>query len=400
LAAAAGIALSLVPIMVTLIVTDGMIRGITERFQELGTGHIQVRPTTSAYDIGITPKDATPLAESVAGVRGAWNEIDGLGIILGLQGKTGVTVRAIDPSFWSDNGSKRYLAVKSGRSTFNTDKDVLLGSALAAKVGAKVGSTLRIMTLHKTANGKTLPKTQLFTVAGIVEAGYHEIDSMWCLLTFNAGEKLLDPALSDSYLVVKITDPWHDVDIVAARLNSALGGLFRAYTWPQIQSAQYRSYQTTRQLLLFIMALIVLVAAVNVSAATAMLVIARERDIAVLKTCGAGPGALTAVFVFASGMTGALGAVLGIGAGLALGVNINALIRGLERFVNIWTERFNAGRFTLLDPDFYLQVIPIVINWQTVALIGVFTVVCSLAASFFPAARAGAMKPVALLRKA
>jgi len=163
--------------------------------------------------------------------------------------------------------------------------------------------------------------------------------------------------------------------------------------------SQYSSYESTRQMLLLIMALIVIVAAVNVSSATSMLVIERQRDIAVLKVTGASVRGVTGVFLWGSFLTGLCGAIIGIAAGLLLGNFINPLIRSLEKLLSFFTGLFNGSEVKILDPGFYLETIPIIINWPTVFLIGCFTILCSVAASWLPAHKAGKLKPMELLRK-
>jgi lipoprotein-releasing system permease protein len=147
------------------------------------------------------------------------------------------------------------------------------------------------------------------------------------------------------------------------------------------------------------MALIVIVAAVNVSSATSMLVIERQRDIAVLKAAGASPRGIETVFLWGSFLTGTLGALAGIGAGLLLGRFINEAIRGLEKLLSFFSGLFRGGEVRLLDPGYYLETIPVIIDWTMVFLIGLFTILCSVAASWIPARRAGKLKPLDLLRK-
>src|SRR5215510_11975256 len=96
--AAAGIAVSLVPIIVTLIVADGMIRGITDRYLELGTGHLQVFSLSGA----VNDESAIEAIKRLDGVRGVWPEQRGMGVIAGRSGRTGVTVRSVESSFWDD----------------------------------------------------------------------------------------------------------------------------------------------------------------------------------------------------------------------------------------------------------------------------------------------------------
>jgi lipoprotein-releasing system permease protein len=391
--AAAGIALSLVPIMVTLIVADGMIKGITDRYLELGTGHIQV------YDYLNTGWEGPPYFPEIPGLRGVWRERSGLAIVMGSAGKAGTTVWAIESSFWADSGSRKFLKVTEGSAELEGDNEVLLGEELARIVGAETGKNVYIMSVQLGASGRNIPRTAPFKVRGIVSSGYRELDALWCILSYPGGGLILDPALSRDCLVLKIDDPYRKAGETAGIIAGELGPGYGVYTWKDLQRSQYSSYESTRQLLLFIMALIVLVAAVNVSSATGMLVIERRQDIAVLKAAGASPAATSRVFLCAGFLTGLSGVILGSSLGLLIGVFINQLIRGLESVLSFFSSAFHGGEVRILDSGYYLEEIPIVINWKTVALIGVFTLLCSLAASWFPARRAGKIPPIELLRR-
>lgn len=389
--AAAGIALSLVPIIVTLVVADGMIRGITDRYIELGTSHIQV------YDFLEDDIDAGLAAARDDGfVRGVWRERQGLGIIVGSHGRVGATVRAVDPAFWDDPGSRAFLKVVSGGVVLETNRDALLGEALAESLNAEPGSIIRLMTVRVNEDGSNIPRLTLFTVKGIISSGYRELDSLWCIINYDAGSELLSPELYRSFLLVKTNDPHRDADTAALRLSARLGPGYGVYTWKQLERSLYSSFRSTRQMLIFIMAILVLVAAVNVSSATSMLAIERQRDIAVLKTCGASPGNTRAVFLWGSFFTGLAGALAGGAAGLLIGVFINQIIRGLEALINAVA---GIRGLWLLDPEYYLEEIPIVIDWITVLAIVLFTIGCSVFASWLPARRAGKLKPLEILRR-
>ncbi|MDR0730102.1 MAG: ABC transporter permease [Treponema sp.] len=391
--AAAGIALSLIPIMVTLIVADGMIRGITDRYLELGTGHIQV------YDYLSLSGEELPALPEIPGLRGVWRERSGLGVIMGSAGKAGTTVWAIESSFWADSGSRKFLKTLEGSADLEGDNEVLLGEELARTIGAETGKNIYIMSVQLGASGRNIPRTVPFRVKGIVSSGYRELDALWCILSYSGGERILDPAFSQDCLVLKIDDPYYKADSTAASIAAELGAGYGVYTWKDLQYSQYSSYESTRQLLLFIMALIVLVAAVNVSSATGMLVIERRQDIAVLKAAGASPAATSRIFLCAGFLTGLTGIVFGGSLGLLIGFFINQLIRGLESVLSFFSSIFRGGEVKILDSGYYLETIPIIINWRTVALIGIFTLVCSVLASWLPARRAGKTPPIELLRK-
>lgn len=390
--AALGIALSLVPIVVTLVVADGMIRGITERYLELGSYHLQ------AADRRTGGEPATELSSvaAIPGVRGAWPERQGLGIAVGTKGKSGATVRAVSDAFLRDGGTARYLRSVEGEAVFSGDNDVVLGEELARKIGARTGDTVRLMTARTTAEGRTIPRVTAFVVRGVVSSGYRELDALWFFVPYEAGKRALSPEASRSFIGVKLDDPHKNVDAAAMALGEALPRGFSTYTWYELQRSQYESYESTRQLLLFIMGLVVLVAAVNVASATSMLAVERRRDVAILKGFGAAPGDTTRVFLFGALLTGVAGAVLGISAGLILSLNVNALIGAAEIVLGFFS-RGDAVR--LLDPEYYLETIPVAVDWTAIFVIGAGTTACSVLAAWAPARRAGGTRPLEILRK-
>ncbi len=319
--------------------------------------------------------------------------------LAGKGGKTGVTVRAVDPSFWTEPGSAAFLEVIDGVPAPATDRDILLGETLSLNIEAKVGDTVRLMTIRQGEGGRQLPAMSSFTVRGIVSSGYNELDALWCIVSAEGGQRVLSPEQSSSSLLVKIDDPYKNADAFSWSLYSELGNSFNIYTWKDLLRSQYSSYESTRQLLLFIMALIVIVAAINVSSATSMLVLERQRDIAILKVTGSGVKGVTDIFLMGSLLTGLTGGIIGISLGLLIGVNINTIIRSLENILSFFSHLFNGTDVKILDPGFYLQTIPIIVDRTAVLMIGLFAVLCSLLASWIPARRAGKLKPMELLRK-
>ena len=393
--AAAGIAVSLIPIMITLIVADGMIRGITDRYLELGTGHLQVFNFLGSVNNENTIKKI----KEIDGIRGVWPEQRGTGVLAGKNGRTGVTVRSIESSFWDDPRSSGFLKIIEGEQKPETERDIVLGETLALNIGARVGDSVRLMTVRTGETGIPSPRSASFTVSGIISYGYNELDAIWCVLNSEGGMRILSNEQDESSLIVKIDDPYKNADDFFWKIAMELGGGHSVYTWKTLLRSQYSSYETTRQLLLFIMALIVIVAAVNVSSATSMLVLERQRDIAILKVSGANISGVTGVFLWGGFLTGLFGSIIGLTLGLLLGININSVLRSLEKILSFFSSLFNGNEIKILDPGFYLETIPIIINWTDVLFIGLFAVICSVISSWIPASRAGKLKPMELLRK-
>jgi lipoprotein-releasing system permease protein len=330
-------------------------------------------------------------------VRGAWPERQGLGIAVGPAGKAGATVRAVSPAFLTDGGTGQYLRTVSGTSSVAGANDAVLGEELARKIGARPGDTVRLMTARTTPEGRTIPRMSAFTVRGIVSSGYRELDSLWFFVPYEAGKRALSAEASRAFIGVKLEDPYNGADSAAAALSEVLPRGFSVYTWYELQRAQYESYQSTRQLLLFIMGLVVLVAAVNVASATSMLAVERRRDIAILKGVGAAPGDTTRIFLVSALLTGIVGAAAGLAVGTLAAVNVNGIIRAAEGVLAFFARGGEPVR--LLDPGYYLETIPVEIDWRALAGIGAATVACSVLAAWAPARRAGGARPLDILRK-
>ena len=148
--AATGIAVSLIPIIITLIVADGMIRGIIDRYLELGTGHLQIFNWFAPEEL----EDPAEKIRGFAGVKGLWPEQRSMGVLMGKGGKTGATVRSVEPSFWESGG---YLKTLAGVSKPESERDMVLGENLASAIGAEVGDTVRLMTIRTHPAGRSLP---------------------------------------------------------------------------------------------------------------------------------------------------------------------------------------------------------------------------------------------------
>jgi lipoprotein-releasing system permease protein len=153
------------------------------------------------------------------------------------------------------------------------------------------------------------------------------------------------------------------------------------------------------------MALSVCIAAVNVGSALIMLAIERARDIAILKSAGASRGFIVCVFLVAGMSTGVIGTILGVGLGSLVAWRINDLIHIMEFLLNIlsripvlWGGRESLPT-RLLDPAYYLEVIPIKISLVELSLVGLFAIGVCLAASVLPALRTASRSPLDIYRK-
>ena len=169
----------------------------------------------------------------------------------------------------------------------------------------------------------------------------------------------------------------------------------------------YASFNTSRNLILLIMGLIVLVATLNISATLSMLVLENQEQIAILKATGGSPAQVRLIFISAGLMTGLAGVVPGLALGLLLAVNVNRLIALMENGINlgmILLDRISPflsvpSGVELFDSSFYLDTIPIDLDPLALWATALFTLLTAVLSALVPASRAARLRPLEILQK-
>ncbi len=415
--AIAGIGLSLVPLIVVLVIADGMIEGTSRRIIELSSAHLRV---SDYYGVGGTaqnPAALTDLAASLPSKDASGNiisaiaERQGIGIVIGKKGRTGGTVRAVEPRFFTENPAVTdLLTVVDGKAALDSPDGAILGKKIASDLGLKAGDTFRLLTMSS-GGANAIPRFTTLRVKAIVSSGYQELDALWVFITYKTGVRILSETASWSFLSVRVADPFGNIEAVMNDLLRNLPEGFTVYTWKDLNRAQFQSFTTTRTLLLFIMFLIVLVASVNVSSAIVMLVMERRREIAILKSTGATPADISFSFLLAGFLTGLGGVLIGIPTGILCSLHINGIISFMERVINgarglvalVFFPALPNGNapaiIHLLDPAYYLETIPVHLEPVKIFTIAAGTLALSVLVSVIPAYRAGREKPIDTMRK-
>ncbi len=402
-----GITISLIPLVVVLEVTNGMISGITKRYLEIGTYHLQARNYT-----GFSPNEeseAIGIIEKIPGIKTVFPVVTGVGLAYSKDGRTGVSLKGFSSDYWrKDIDIHNYLSIDTGEFDLTAEDSALVSSEAARILNVAPGDKFKVLTAKKLKSGKTLLKPSYFTVKGIFSTGYYELDSVSIYINIKRGSRLFSNSGS-RYLGIKTEDPDRDISALAARIRSSLSSNWYVFTWYDLEKPMYESFSNTRKLLLFIMLLIVLVASVNIASALTMLVIEKEKDVAVLKSTGVSSKIIMTSYIYSGFTIGLAGTVLGIGSGLLLAVNINELIHGLEYFLNLARYIFHAAaapfhsvpfsKVVILSSSYYLDRIPVRISFKDIMMIGISSVALSTAAAVFPAVSAGKIKPMEVFRR-
>lgn len=405
-----GIGLSLIPLIVVLEVSDGMIEGITRRYLELGTYHLQVYLGPDAGAEGL--EEAARRLRAAPGVRGVSHERQGMGLLYAAAGaRTGATLRAVPADLYaSDEEFRRYFTLTSGSFDLSREDAILLGREVARTLGVGIGDTVKILTTRPGRRYGFVPRLSSARITGVFTTGYQELDKLWGYIPLQTGLRILAPESSQDFLGIKLQEPFGGLPRQVARLQEFLPAAARIYTWYELELSNYRSFQTTQALLLFIMAMIVVVAAINISSSLIMVVLERRVEIGVLKSMGASPAAISTALVFTGFLAGLIGALIGASLGLFLAVNVNEVIQGVEALLNLLVGAGTAllrplvalpppEPIRIFQAAFYLERIPIRIKLAEVLLSAALTVLLATLAAWLPARRAGRIRPLEVIRR-
>jgi len=159
--------------------------------------------------------------------------------------------------------------------------------------------------------------------------------------------------------------------------------------WTQRDTSFWGALKVERNVMRLILGLLIIIAALNIISGLVMLVKNKTRDIAILRTMGAGQGAVLRIFF----MTGATIGGLGTAAGLALGGLVSVYIGPIQSFVE-WA----TGQAVFSSDVYFLSRLPAKVDWLEVAGITIFSLAMSCIWTLPPAWRASRLDPVEALR--
>ncbi len=399
LGAALGIALSLIPLVTVDHVADAMIEGIIARYRETSSFHFQIHswgsPGQSEWEALVNDINSRKLAES------AWIERQGFGLARAGDLREGLTLRSLPPDLNNrDKIFTSYIEFDSGEWNLDTPESILLGRVAARRLNAGLGDEIRVLTARRINDGRYVPRVSRFTVRGVFTSGYQDLDRTWAFIPLDTGWSILSPESSRTFIGGKFSNPSAGMEDNLLLLSSSLPDRWMVYDWRELNRYLLSNLENTRNILLFIMALIILVAVFNVMSSLIMLTLERKREIGILKCTGSSPSDITKTFVFAGMLASAAGTLTGLAGGLLVSRYVNQIISGIEFFLGIFSGAGAGGPGPkLLNEGYYLQYIPVHIRWKATAIIGIATFILSLTASYYPASRAAKLKPLDVLRK-
>ncbi|RDE05407.1 lipoprotein-releasing ABC transporter permease subunit [Sphingomonas aracearum] len=275
------------------------------------------------------------------------------------------------------------------RALTNGSGQVAIGSRLAEALGAEVGSEISLFSPQgQTTPFGTVPRIVSYRVGAIFEIGVYDYDKAYVLMPVQDAQTLL--LMGDEVGIVRIdTDNADRVRQILSPLARKVEGRAAIQDWQQMNAQLFDALAVERVAMFTVLCIIILVAAFNIASSLIMLVRAKTRDIAILRTMGASRAALLRIFMTVGTTIG----VLGILAGLALGALFLFYRQAVVNFV-----QFVTGQ-NLWDPSIrYLTELPSKPNPVEIVAIVLITLLMTFLATVYPALKAASTDPVQVLR--
>jgi lipoprotein-releasing system permease protein len=279
------------------------------------------------------------------------------------------------------SGDIRMLTPGSGR--------IAIGTRLAELLGAFPGSEIALISPEgrSTVVG-TVPRIVSYTVAVTFEVGVYDYDKAFVVMPMEDAQTLLMTGDDVGMVEIQTTDP-DKVDKIVAPLEPIVRGRGVIVDWRQMNSALFEALEIERIAMFVVLSLIVLVAVFNILSSLIMLVRAKTRDIAILRTMGASRQGMMKIFVTVGVTIGSLGIVLG----LIIGSIFLFFRQGVVDAIQALTGQ------NLWDPSVrFLSELPSKTDPFEVTAIVLIALILSFLATLYPAWKAASTDPVQVLR--
>jgi lipoprotein-releasing system permease protein len=383
-----GVCVGVAALIVILSVMNGFESELRERLLALGAD-VRVVPAAGASAAAADWSAAARIARGVPGVRDVapYAELQALAVrgpemmpvlLRGVDPHADSTAREIGSAV--TQGHLADLGAGPGR--------VIVGAVIAERLGLAPGEALTLLVPTIGADGTPLPKLREFLVAAVFEVGEPDQDSTLVLGSLGEVRTLAAQGATDQGLRLRVADVLA-APAVAARLRAALPAAYEVRDWTQDNANYFRATRIEKTMMSLILLLIVAVAAFNIVAMLVMVVTDKRTDIAILRTFGAAPRRVLAIFMTQGLVIGWLGVGLGVALGLALALHVDTIVPFLE----------HSFGFQILDSDvYYSSVIPSEVHPANVVVISLAALVLTALATVYPALRAARIAPAEALR--
>jgi lipoprotein-releasing system permease protein len=381
-----GVAAGVAALIIALAVTNGMRRDLQDR---LVGATAQVELMRTAGD-GI--RNWRPLMARLAAVPHVQAVAPGLyGQVLISRGARsgGALIKGIVPADELRVGDLLQAVVRGSIAELNPNQappdssiaPIVIGSELALTLGATVGDSLLVTSPQGELTPLGLvPRYQRFRVVGVFASGFYQYDAGYAFMRLADAQRLFSEPDLISVLSFRVDDLYKAAE-VGKVLEDAAGPGFQATNWMEQNRELFRALKLEQVVTFIVLALIVVVAALNILIALTMMVMEKTRDIAVMMSFGVTAEQVRRIFLLQGVMISGIGTALGLVAGYA------ASVLG------------SHYHFIHLDASVYsIDTLPFAPKWTDALVVAAVSLGLALLATLYPSSAAAGVLPAEALR--
>ena len=264
---------------------------------------------------------------------------------------------------------------------------IIIGSSLAANLGAYVGDNITITTTEiRTSVVGSYPISLKLKIVGIYELKT-EIDQYLVLTSHETTQKIKKFKPNETSSIRIKTNNLFKADEISNELVKKIGKDYYFKSWKESHGTLFEAIKFEKLLISLMLFLIVAVASILVLSTIVMTVKSKEREIAILRTLGASSRQLVLIFFTQGVIVSFIGIIFGIIVGYLLTININNMVIFLEFILN-----------RKLLEAYFINYFPYYIDSYQILLICIISFFISIATSFIPSLKATKLNPLEILR--
>jgi lipoprotein-releasing system permease protein len=269
-----------------------------------------------------------------------------------------------------------------------TNNSISIGKDLSLNLDLKIGDSITIMSSSgiETIIGN-LPKQKTFTVTSIFDSGLADFDNNIIFLNLITLEEFSNLSFENRNLEIYLNNPRNIENQKEIVQNIFVDYL--VYSWADMNSSLFSALKVERNVMFIILSLIIIVAAFNIISGLTILVKNKTKDIAILKSIGVLNKSIIKIF-FLTGIIIGLSATL---FGILLGVTFSLYVENIREFIS------SIFDITLFPEEIYfLSKMPSEINFTSIFLISMCSLIITILVSIFPAMKAAKLDPIKSLK--
>ena len=376
-----GIMLGVAILIIVMSVMNGFKTDLTKKILGLNP-HVVIQPNSFQIDksyISRLKKDFEDITIS--------KSYSGEGVVISNDKVKGVILKGIDKSEKNIIEFFENFTSQGDLNNFNSNK-VFIGSELAFNFNLKKDDTINLMTSSFVGTPLgNLPKQENFKVAGIFNTGFIEFDQNVIFINIEDALSIFNKDDKDQNIEIYLEDPL-EANFYKENIKKLNENYF-IYTWSDLNKSLFSALKVERNVMFIILSLIIIVAAFNIISGLTILIKNKTKEIAILKTLGFTNRSIKKTF-FLTGLTiGFFATLSGILLGILFSVNIEKIRTFLSKVFNL--EIFPSDIY-------FLDELPYEINFYSILIIFIISLIISAIASYLPATKISKMNTFRALR--